>query len=127
MTRPLRVLVVDDELLIADYVASVVEDAGHEVVGISMSVDDALRLLAAARPDVAILDIRLKGTRDGVDLAEAMRAEGFAVPHIFISGSGDPETLARANATAPLAFLQKPFDSTRLIAALSSVATLPTS
>lgn len=121
MTDPLRVLVVDDELLIADYVATVVELAGHEVVGVSVSAEGAMRILADQKPDLAILDIKLKGPRNGIELAYDMHASGFEGAHMFISGNGDQEMRIRAEATSPRAFLQKPFDSNKLIAAISAV------
>lgn len=122
MSRPLRVLIVDDEVLLADYVAAVVEDDGHEVVGTAMTAAEALLLMDQRRPDVAILDIRLKGETDGVDLADAIRASGLGASIIFISGSGDPETKARAEAVEPLAFLQKPFSDAKLLGLLAEVA-----
>lgn len=122
MSRPLRVLIVDDEVLLADYVAAVVEGDGHEVVGTAMTAAEALLLMNQRRPDVAILDIRLKGETDGVDLADAIRASGLGASIIFISGSGDPETKARAEAVNPLAFLQKPFSDAKLLGLLAEVA-----
>jgi DNA-binding NtrC family response regulator len=122
MSRKLRVLIVDDEVLLADYVAAVVKDDGHEVVGTAMTADEAMGLALAHRPDLAILDIRLKGEVDGIELAVSMRATGLDLPHIFVTGSGDPETRARAEATRPLAFLQKPFNDVRLLGLLAEVA-----
>ncbi|MEZ0497421.1 response regulator [Sphingomonas sp. IW22] len=121
MTRPLRVLVVEDEVLIADYVAISLEDAGHEVVGICDCADPALSLLRETKPDVVVLDIRINGHVDGVDLALRMQAEGLATSHLFITGSGDPETKARALATGPIAFLQKPVNVRQLEAILATV------
>jgi len=125
MTRPLRVLVVEDEVLIADYIAISLEDAGHEVVGIFDCADPALSLLREAKPDVVILDIRINGDVDGVDLALRMQAEGLTTKHLFITGSGDPETKARALATGPIAFLQKPVTVRQLEAILATVAGTP--
>ncbi len=122
MNHVLRILVVEDEVLISDYITDILEDAGHEVVGSVGSADGAMRLLREQRPDVAILDIKLVGGRDGVDLALDMRNAAMGVPHIFITGSGDPETRKRADATNPLAFLQKPFDGARLLATLATVS-----
>jgi two-component system, response regulator PdtaR len=116
----LRVLIVDDELLIADYIASVLEEAGHTVVGMAATADQAQKLLRDTGADVALLDITLKGDRDGVELAQAIRTE-HGLPHIFISGSGDPQTRQRAEDTNPLAFLQKPFKGAQLLVALMGV------
>ena len=116
----LRALVVDDELLIADYIASVLEEAGHTVVGMAATADQALKLLRETGADVALLDITLKGASDGVELARAIRRE-HRLPYIFISGSGDPQTRQRAEDTNPLAFLQKPFKDAQLLAVLMGV------
>jgi len=116
----LRVLVVEDEALVADYIADVVEEAGHEVAGFAATGEKALRRLEQNRPDLAILDIKLKGSLSGIDVAR--RARELAIPHMFISGSGDPSTREAAEATGPLAFLQKPFSQDRLISALRSAA-----
>jgi DNA-binding NtrC family response regulator len=121
MTK-LRVLVVEDEVLIADYIVLELEDAGHEVIGTPVTATEALAILTEQSPDLVLCDISLKGGRDGIQLVEEMRSLGITSPHAFISGSGDPETKARAAATRPLAFLQKPFDYQKLITVLSKVS-----
>lgn len=118
--RSLSVLVVEDEVLIADYIAGVLEEAGHRVAAIADSVDAALAVLERAPADVAVLDVRLKGDADGVELAAELRRR-FHMPFLFISGSGDPATLRRMTAVQPLAFLQKPFRPDQLLAALRAV------
>jgi CheY-like chemotaxis protein len=118
----LRVLIVDDEFLILDYICDVVRSGGHDVVGTAGDGPSALALIAEHRPDVAVLDIQLKGDLDGVALAEAIRRGSPGVGRIFISGSGDPDTLARAQATEPIAFLQKPFSAAKLLDALSALS-----
>lgn len=117
MLRSLRVLVVDDEFLIADYTSDILESAGHVVVGTAATADEALRRVTEAPVDLAIVDITLKGSTDGIALATRLREQGL--PHIYISGSGDPATRARADATGPLAFLQKPFSEAQLLRILS--------
>ena len=112
----LRVLVVEDEALVADYLADVIEEAGHEVAGFAATGEKALEYLARDRIDLAILDIKLKGSMTGIDVAHRSRER--AIPHVFISGSGDPLTRQAAEATGPLAFLQKPFNQERLVSIL---------
>lgn len=109
----LNVLVVEDEFLIADYIQLVLEDAGHTVVGMASNAAGALKLLEGAAADVALLDIKIEGTVDGVDLAHELRRL-YGLPFVFISGSGDPGTYQRAKAAAPLAFLQKPLNTREL-------------
>jgi DNA-binding NtrC family response regulator len=121
MTK-LRVLVVEDEVLIADYIALELEDAGHEVIGTPTTAAEALSILEEQSADLVLCDISLKGERDGIQLVDEMRSRGVTSPHAFISGSGDPDTKARAEATRPLAFLQKPFDYQKLTAVLAKVS-----
>jgi CheY-like chemotaxis protein len=117
--RRLRVLIVEDEFLIASYIADLVEDAGHEVTASVQTGEDALAMLARGNLDVALLDIKLKGKMNGIDVARAAQAGG--IPHVFVSGSGDPTTRNAAEATRPIAFLQKPLDQTRLESVLTGV------
>jgi two-component system, response regulator PdtaR len=125
MNRGLSVLVVEDDALIAYYIALSVEDAGHRVVGICDCAEATLAMLRDLKPDLAILDIRINGDMDGVQLALLMRAEGLGTRHIFVTGSGDPETKARAEATNPVAILQKPVTSRHLETVLTCVSPLP--
>ena len=118
----LRVLIVDDEFLVADLLTGVVEDAGHEVAGIAASADEALVQLEDARVDVAILDIRLKGPRDGIELACEIQERYPRVRYLFVSGSGEAMTRARAEGVNPMAILQKPFDQQQLVELLAQVA-----
>jgi two-component system, response regulator PdtaR len=82
--------------------------------------EKALEYLERTLVDIAILDVKLKGRLSGIDVAHAARA--CAIPHVFITGSGDPATRASAAATAPLAFLQKPFSKDNLISLLDRAA-----
>ena len=113
----LRVLVVEDEWLVADYIVDVLEEAGHEVVATASTGERAIGHLKQEGIDVALLDITLKGSLSGIDVARAARASG--IPHVFISGSGDPATRLEAEATGPLGFLQKPFSPEGLMAILA--------
>ncbi len=116
----LRVLIVEDEALVADYIADVLEEAGHEVAGFAATGEKALQFLERDRVDLAILDIKLKGSMTGIDVAHAARDR--AIPYLFISGSGEPPTRLAAEATGPLAFLQKPFNQEELVSVLRIAA-----
>ncbi|NBJ11267.1 response regulator [Microvirga arsenatis] len=120
LSERLRVLIVEDETLVADYIADVVEEAGHEVAGFAATGEKALEALARDRVDLAILDIKLKGSMTGIDVAHAARDR--AIPYLFISGSGEALTRQAAEATGPLAFLQKPFNQEELVSVLRTTA-----
>ena len=119
----LRVLVVDDEFLIADYVALLLEEAGHVVLGPATSAAEALELLqGGAAADAAVLDIKLPGGMDGIALAAEITRRHGPLPVVFASGSGDPATRRRAETVAPLAILQKPIEPEALLRALAHAA-----
>jgi CheY-like chemotaxis protein len=118
----LKVLVVEDELLIADYIGLLLEEAGHEVAGMAATAAEALGILDGepAAVDVVTLDVKLPGGMDGVELA-AQLLERSGPPFLFVTGSGDPQTHARCRAVHPLAVLQKPVGPEALRAALALV------
>lgn len=115
----LRILIVEDEYLIGSLIADALEDAGYAVAAILPTGEQAVEHLRAGGIDLAILDIRLKGAMTGIDVAEVART--LSVPHLFISGSGEPSTRFAAEATGPRAFLQKPVDEASLLNHLAAL------
>jgi two-component system, response regulator PdtaR len=116
--KPLRVLVVEDDALIAlDYVEAI-ETHGGDVVGIADTPWQALTLAMQHRPDVAIVDIRLRYGGDGIDGARGIAALGTRI--VFCSGNGDPATLERVRAFGEAKLLLKPVLMTDLVDALLS-------
>ncbi len=94
MNRQTRVLVVEDELVIAIDLESELRDRGFDVLGPAGSVEDAMRLIDAEQPTLALLDVNLGGS-DSMEIAK--RLEEMAVPTIFVSGYNGamaPESLA---------------------------------
>ena len=107
-SKPVSILIVEDEALIASYIEEVLGESGFSVAGIAASGPEALSLAAETTPSLALVDIRLTGPIDGIELACLLR-ERFAVPAIFLSGLADADTTARARTARPLGFLPKPF------------------
>ncbi|WP_400192365.1 response regulator [Hymenobacter sp. B81] len=106
--QPLRILIVEDELLVAADLQEALERAGYEVPLTVRSGEMALQVLASVAPDVVLLDINLKGALTGIDTAARIRAER-PLPFIFLTGLADRATLDRALAEHPAAYLVKPF------------------
>jgi DNA-binding NarL/FixJ family response regulator len=119
--RSLRVMIVEDEFFIALDVQNLVQALGHVVVGVAVSADEAVRLAQREQPDVALVDIRLVGPRDGVDAAEEIFSR-FGVPSLFVTANTDPQTRRRAQAIHPLGFVEKPVTPQRLQVALRGVS-----
>jgi DNA-binding NarL/FixJ family response regulator len=114
--RP-RVLVAEDDYLVALELEAGLKDAGFEVVGIAASADDVVKLAESRRPVLAIMDIRLAGGRDGIDAAlELFRRSG--IRSIFATAHLDSRTRARAEAAAPLGWLPKPYALDTLVATI---------
>lgn len=101
------VLIVDDEFIIADTLGLQVQEMGLEVCGTASTARAAIDLAQTHRPDVILMDVRLKGDEDGVDAAlEIHRTVGSKV--IFITGSREPATMARIQLDHPAGVLFKP-------------------
>jgi CheY-like chemotaxis protein len=113
-----RILIVEDELFIAMDIESVVHNAGHQTVGFAGTADRAVELAGELRPDLVLMDIRLRGQRDGIDAAIAIR-ERFDIPSLIISAHADASARERAAPAQVLGFIPKPFDRALLEAALN--------
>ncbi|HWA89831.1 MAG TPA: response regulator [Rhizomicrobium sp.] len=109
-----RLLLVEDEFLIALTLESDLKENGYEVVGIAGTADEAERLAGRERPDLVIMDIRLAGPRDGIQAALAI-FEQTGIRCVFATAHADAQSKARAQACAPLAWLQKPYGRGTLI------------
>lgn len=108
-----KVLVVEDEVIIADNIADTLEDFGYEVLPPVTGYEEAIELIGEEHPDIAILDIQLSGRKSGVDLAAEIN-QVFKFPFIFLTSNSDTLTLEEAKQVEPLAFLVKPFNKKEL-------------
>ncbi len=117
MSQPLRVMIVEDDALVALGVRIAVQDLGYEVVGLAASEPEAIRIAADTRPQLALMDIRLRGPVDGIDTARRLKSE-FNIRSVFLSAYTDEQTMARVAGTYPLGFVQKPYSAAQLKAAL---------
>lgn len=108
-----RILIVEDEGIVALQVRNALEQRGLDVTDTCASGDDAIASLAEHPADLVLMDVRLEGTRDGIETAAAMRAMS-RVPIIFLTANSDDDTLRRARVTDPYGYLLKPFNSREL-------------
>ncbi|GAB3664639.1 hypothetical protein GCM10027594_32750 [Hymenobacter agri] len=104
---PIRVLIVEDEPLYADQLELHLERLGYEPVGPAANARTALALFRAEAVDLALLDVQLRGTMDGIELAAELLALR-PVPLLFLTSCADDETFARARPLGPAAYLIKP-------------------
>ncbi|MGF1556782.1 response regulator transcription factor [Paucihalobacter sp.] len=104
-----KILIVEDEGLIAEDIKTNLERLGHTVVGIVMNGDRALDAIANPDIDLVLLDINIKGSLDGIDLATLIK-EKYRIPFIYLTASSDDYTLEKAKATLPYGYIVKPFN-----------------
>lgn len=116
-SKSASILIVEDEALVASYIEEVLAESGFRVAGVASSGPEALSLAEETRPQLALVDIRLTGPIDGIELACQLRQK-FALPAIFLSGLADDETTRRAVAAEPLGFLRKPFRPSQVFNAI---------
>lgn len=109
----LKLLVVEDEIIIADDICDALEDLGYAVLEPAVTYTEAIERLGAEQPDFALLDINLAGSRDGIDVAWYIR-DHANIPFIFLTSNADPATVERAKKVQPYAYLLKPFSKEEL-------------
>lgn len=114
-----RVLVVEDDWLIAAQIQTCLSAAGFDVTGVAVEPSEALRLARAVPPHLVLMDIRLLGDADGVELAKQLWKE-LGLRCLFVSANIDAGTKPRAAEARPLGWLPKPFTEAELIAAVSN-------
>ena len=118
-SEPPRILVVEDEPLVASYVETLLKDLGYTVVGIVDSGERAVSKTQAEQPDLVLMDIRLRGEMDGIQAAEKIHL-ALAIPSVYLTAYTDEATLARVKA-GPFPYLVKPIARAELNATLRAV------
>ena len=108
-----RVLVVEDEVLVARDIQARLNRMGHEVVGIAARGEDAVEMAFEHNPDLILMDINLRGDMDGIEAAVQIN-ESRSIPIIFCSAYSNDEVLERAKVTSPFGYVLKPFDNREL-------------
>ncbi|MGD1929829.1 MAG: EAL domain-containing protein [Leptolyngbyaceae cyanobacterium] len=107
---PPSILVVEDEGLISLDIETHLLNLGYQISGIAETGQASIEKALEARPDLILMDIRLKGEMDGIEAASAITAQ-LDVPIIFLTAFADPETLKRAKQISPFGYILKPFDT----------------
>lgn len=116
--RMTQILIVEDERIIARNLKENLESLGYAVLGIAVSGETAVEKATQLRPDLVLMDIRLKGSMDGIQAAQQIW-ESLSIPVIFVTGHSDQRTLERAKITAPFGYLLKPVKERELSVAIT--------
>jgi signal transduction histidine kinase len=108
MTAPARILVVEDESIVALDLRSSLEHLGYTVVGTAATGEDAMAIAERELPDLVLMDIRLRGEMDGTEAADRIRRQ-LGLPVVYLTAYSDEATLQRAQVSEPYGYLLKPF------------------
>jgi PAS domain S-box/PAS domain S-box/PAS domain S-box len=112
MANP-KILIVEDDNIVAKDLQKRLSNFGYDVVGFASTGEEAVKKVIATSPDLVLMDVRLKGEKDGIETASALRSQhGIAV--VYLSDDVDTDTLKRASKTEPFGYILKPFDEREL-------------
>jgi PAS domain S-box-containing protein len=113
----IRILIVEDESLVARDIENMIVSLGYEACGIANTGDEAVEKAARSRPDLILMDVIIKGNLDGIAAAEKIW-DSFHIPVIYVTAYADEQTLKRAKTTEPFGYILKPFDERELKVAI---------
>ncbi len=108
-----KILIVEDESIAALDLENRLESLGYSVAAVAASGEEAIQQAAETRPDMVLMDIRLKGDMDGIEAAQEIRAR-FDIPVVYLTALADDDTLRQAKITEPLGYVLKPFEDREL-------------
>ncbi len=112
-----RVLITEDEHIVAEDIKAALLRYGHEVVGIACDGVETINLIEEKCPDVVLLDIMLPGDMNGIECAHYIN-DRFGIPVVFLTAYSDEKTMRQAFETSPFGFLIKPFQDKQLYATI---------
>lgn len=117
MSEKVKILVVEDEFVIGQQICETLEKIGYEVLAHAFDYDEAVAILQEQQPDIALLDIDLRSSKDGIDVAKHIRAN-HNFPFIFLTSLSNKQTVSEAKLTRPDGYLVKSFQLQDLYTAI---------
>ena len=112
-----KILIVEDENIVAMHIKHKVESLGYQVTAITPSGEEAMEQVAKSSPDLVLMDIVLKGQMDGIETAKKIR-DAYDIPVVYLTAYSDESTLKRAKIAEPFGYLIKPFEDRELHSAI---------
>ncbi|MBK9734020.1 MAG: DNA-binding response regulator [Saprospiraceae bacterium] len=112
--KSLNILIVEDEILIAETIKYYLEERDHNVLSIAISYDEAVQAYRLRCPDLVLLDIRLYGQKSGIDFANFLSEQISNPPYVYLTSQYDQRILAEALKTNPSGYLTKPIQKETL-------------
>jgi DNA-binding LytR/AlgR family response regulator len=109
LEQPIRILIVEDNVIIADDMQSMLEEIGYEIVDNVIVYEQAEKVLKSEQVDLVLIDIILASDKTGIDLGKHIR-ENYDIPFIFVTSNSDRATVENAKTVKPNGYLVKPFE-----------------
>jgi len=112
-----KVLIIEDDPIIADYLSQLLSTEGFNVLGIAHTGERALDKISSLQPDLCICDIHLGAGMSGIDVAEVLTSK-YQIPYIFLTSFDDDKTIEEAERHSPYGYIVKPFHDRTLLATI---------
>ncbi|MFK7948402.1 MAG: LytR/AlgR family response regulator transcription factor [Saprospiraceae bacterium] len=116
----LKILIVEDEILIAETIRLYLEEKGHIVQDICISYREAIRAIEREQPDLVVLDVRLYGEKSGIDVAKYIKKQAEKIPFIYLTSQYDQRIFNLALETVPFGYLAKPIQKESLLTTIET-------
>lgn len=110
----MRIIVVEDEPLYASRIEFLIEKMGYELVGMTDNAEEMMQFFMTKKADLALIDININGSMNGIELAKKIWHSKYEIPIIFITSFDDKETFSKAKLANPFAYIIKPIDEATL-------------
>jgi len=118
MIKSLKILIVEDEILVAEDVATDLTEFGCSIVGVLSSGEECIEKINLLNPDVVVMDIRIQGKYDGIETAKIIN-QTKRIPVVYLTANSDQQTLNKVLSVFPSLFISKPYNKNDLFLAIS--------
>jgi two-component system response regulator LytT len=118
MNNSIKILIVDDEVLIAEFIKDVLMSLDFKLLCLVHTKEDAIKEIGVFKPDLILLDIRMENELDGIEIAKEINSN-FKIPFIFITAHSDKEIIEKALNTMPSGYITKPIKKMDVYAAIN--------
>jgi YesN/AraC family two-component response regulator len=117
--HPEKIMIIEDDILLLLVEERLIKRLGYEVIGTASEGTLALEKIKNLQPDILLIDINIKGNKNGLDIVEHLNKEGIEIPVIFLSGESDRQLINKARELGCVDYLMKPVTTTQLEVSLS--------
>lgn len=113
MQKEIRILIVEDEVIIASDIKQALEKFGYNIIDIARTGESAIQIVKESNPDLVLVDIMLEGSFDGINITDTIQRE-YSIPVIYVTAYSNQKTIDEAKLTAPYGYITKPFEDNEL-------------